>query len=75
MVQKIIVKPPAKYPPDEMVDWQEVCRRLCISRPVLRRLKKEGLPYIRINSRLHRFKWGDVQEFLEGMRVTADEAA
>lgn len=49
----------------KLIDSTELCRILHISTRTLHRLKKVGLPYFRLSSKIHYFRISDVMGFME----------
>lgn len=59
----------ATPPQDEqLTGWQPVAERLQLRERAFWKLLSEGLPHYRINSRVFRFKWSEVEAWLESRR-------
>lgn len=55
-------------PTDKLVTWEPIAKRLGLRERAFRKLMCEGLPHYRINERVHRFRWSEVEAWLANRR-------
>ena len=53
---------------DQLLDGQAVAERLFLKEAAFRKLVHQGLPFYRLNSRVWRFRWSEVEQWLAERR-------
>jgi hypothetical protein len=53
---------------DELTDAEPVKKRLGLCDRAFRELHKQGLPHYRINKRVYRYRWSEVEQWLANRR-------
>jgi len=53
---------------DKLLDGRAVAERLKVEKAAFRNLVHQGLPYYRLNSRVWRFRWSEVEQWLAERR-------
>lgn len=64
-----MVSPLSAQPDNELVDWRPIAARLGLrERAFWRFVHESGLPHYKLNARVIRFRWSDVEAWLAERR-------
>ena len=60
---------------DELVSWEPIAEKFSLRERAFRKLHAEGLPHYRINARVYRYRWSEIEQWLAEKEIGANERA